>query len=326
MKKVSIIIPIYNVEKYIKRCAISLFKQSYSNIEFVFVDDATPDSSMDILAEVIRMYAEPRVKIIKHENNQGLSAARKTGLDHSTGDLVMFVDSDDYLDIKAVEILVKAQEIKNYDIVESNFCFIDNKGNKKKALRIHENSKIDYLCDLIKLKTYVSLWAKLYKRDLIEHINVLFVPGKDTCEDYFATVRLIANSKDIKYVDESLYFYDISNLNSYSNTCSSQKILDLEFAIKKNEQYLKDLNLYNSDIAKAFLYAKLFAKSAYYINLNSEGRILARKVFPELLLHINEFSIYNRLQIRCIMFGNLSLYIFLVKLHSLKMKIWNLKK
>ena len=108
-KKVSILVPVYGVEKYIKRCARSLFEQTYDNIEYIFVDDCTQDRSIDILEEVLKEYPNRKnqVKILHHAKNRGLSASRNTALDASTGDYLMHVDADDYLHVDAIALLIK---------------------------------------------------------------------------------------------------------------------------------------------------------------------------------------------------------------------------
>ena len=100
MSKISILVPIYGVEHYIERCARSLFEQTYPDIEYVFVDDCSSDQSIAVLEKVMEDYPlrKPHVKIIHHERNKGLSAARNTALEASAGDYVMHVDSDDYIE------------------------------------------------------------------------------------------------------------------------------------------------------------------------------------------------------------------------------------
>lgn len=97
--KVSILVPVYGVEKYIGQCARSLFEQDYQHIEYVFVNDCTRDRSIEILLETLKSYPRraSQVKIVDHEVNRGLAAARNTALDHATGEYVLPVDSDDYL-------------------------------------------------------------------------------------------------------------------------------------------------------------------------------------------------------------------------------------
>ena len=107
--KVSILVPIYGVEKYIERCVRSLLEQSFTDIEYIFVNDCTKDSSMVILNKLIKEYEEKKgsIKIINHEKNGGLAASRITALKNATGEFITFVDSDDYLPIHAIGILIR---------------------------------------------------------------------------------------------------------------------------------------------------------------------------------------------------------------------------
>ena len=98
--KVSILVPFYKVEKYVGRCVDSLFSQTYKNIEYIFVNDCTPDKSMDVINEHIKKYGvAEKCKMIIHENNQGISASRNDCLDNMTGEYFLFVDSDEYIDV-----------------------------------------------------------------------------------------------------------------------------------------------------------------------------------------------------------------------------------
>ena len=118
--KVSILVPVYGVEKYIGQCAETLFGQTYDDIEYVFVDDCTPDNSIQVLRQVLSAYPQrtKQVSIIRHDHNRGLGAARKTAFEASSGEFVMNVDSDDYLAPDAVEKLVARQQQTGADLVE----------------------------------------------------------------------------------------------------------------------------------------------------------------------------------------------------------------
>ena len=120
---VSICVPIYGVEKYIERCAISLFEQTYKNIEYIFVNDCTQDNSIDVLKSIIEKYPVRKncVRIINHERNKGLGAARNTAITNATGMFIMHVDSDDYVEKDIVERLVKKQNENNSDIVTCGY-------------------------------------------------------------------------------------------------------------------------------------------------------------------------------------------------------------
>ena len=119
--KVSIGIPVYNAEKYIERCVISILEQDYASIEVIFVDDASKDRSVDIIKQTLESFISRKesVRIIHHKTNQGVSVARNTFLDNQTGDFVMFVDADDYLMPGAISKLVVKQQEDNSDLAIS---------------------------------------------------------------------------------------------------------------------------------------------------------------------------------------------------------------
>ena len=126
-------VPVYGVEKYIERCARSLFEQTYENLEYIFVDDCSPDKSMEILMRVMEDYPnrKEQVRIIHHEHNRGLAAARNTALDAATSSFITHVDSDDYLSLEAIQLLVEKQVETGADIVSGNYFVIESNGTKK---------------------------------------------------------------------------------------------------------------------------------------------------------------------------------------------------
>ena len=126
--KVSILVPIYGTEKYIEKCARSLFEQTYDNIEYIFVNDCTKDASVEILKKTIEDYPQRKsqVTIISHNTNRGLAASRLTAFEHSTGAYLWCVDSDDYADVQAVSIIVPYME-RGYDFI--SFNYYTNNGN-----------------------------------------------------------------------------------------------------------------------------------------------------------------------------------------------------
>ena len=124
-QKVSIIVPVYNVEKYLKRCVDSLIEQSYKNLEIILVDDGSKDNSFSICKEYESK--DSRVRIF-HKENEGLGLTRNYGIEKSTGEYITFVDSDDYLTLDAVETMVEKAAVTNADVVVANMFYKD-KGN-----------------------------------------------------------------------------------------------------------------------------------------------------------------------------------------------------
>ena len=168
MKDISIIIPIYNVEKYVAECLNSVINQTYdhSKIECILVDDCTPDKSMNIANELIANYNGDMTFIIKkHDHNQGLSAARNTGIDIATGTYIYFIDSDDYIYPNSIAALMSASDNKNTDIVIGNHyreSYKRTEINKSKSCYL-KNLNVLYWGKTMKIQA----WNTLMKRNII---------------------------------------------------------------------------------------------------------------------------------------------------------------
>ena len=184
--KVSILVPFYNVEKYVGRCVESLFTQTYKNIEYIFVNDCTPDRSMEVINDNIQKYGvQDKCKMIVHEKNQGISASRNDCLDNMTGDYFLFIDSDDYIDKDMVELLVEAALKENADISGCGYIeeYADHSVNHpQKYTNDH-----DEMMRAITLLTIKGVMWKLLVRSTIvtEHRDeVRFIPDRNMVDDY----------------------------------------------------------------------------------------------------------------------------------------------
>ncbi len=222
--KISLLVPIYGVEKYIERCAVSLFEQTYPDIEYVFVNDCTKDNSISILKDVIVRYPDRKsqIRIIEHDLNKGLGAARNTAVAAATGEFLMHVDSDDYIDLDCVEKCVKKQEATEADIVcvnaykqLANYTILMTNGT-------FASSK-EHCLTLLKRKTQVNVWGKLIRTDLYKRNQIFVEEGVNMGEDYQVTGKLMYYANKTAVVDEFLYHYDCSNEGSYSNMFSKEK-------------------------------------------------------------------------------------------------------
>lgn len=216
--KVSILVPVYNVEVYIQRCAESLFKQSYSDCEFVFVNDCTPDNSIEVLKKCMKSYkfAHERVKIIEHESNRGLAASRLTGLKNASGDCVMFVDSDDYLELDAIETMVKNMEEEKCDIVSAGITHIFKNGRRFVDFPAQCDDIRECLKMMLERKVIMNAVARLYKRDLFLKLENPFIEGINFGEDYLMTSRIFYFSTKITYINKPVYNYIHTNSESYT--------------------------------------------------------------------------------------------------------------
>jgi glycosyltransferase involved in cell wall biosynthesis len=261
--KVSVLVPIYGVEKYIGQCAKTLFAQTYNNIEYVFVDDCTPDNSIEVLQQVLVQYPQRKnqVRIIRHEHNRGLGAARKTAFEAATGDFVVNVDSDDYLALDGLEKLVKNQQQTGADIVSSAYCshYEDGQIVRRSEPNISRAASLKLM--LIQNTLLPHIWARLIRRTLyIEH-GISSLEGINMAEDMALTPRLIHAARSISYIDDVTYYYrDDSLASTFTNHLSEKHV---ESYLKANQvlwQYFR-----NNDESREFLTAfQIGMLNAYY--------------------------------------------------------------
>ena len=223
--RVSILIPVYGVEAYIERCAVSLFEQTYREIEFVFVDDCTPDRSMDVLRETMDRYPgrAGEVRIIRHETNLGLAAARKTGIDAATGEYIMFVDSDDWLEPDAVEKLLAAAEKSGADMVACGFVQ-HFPGHDIRLFRSGAEDPTEYFYSVLGHDAWCTLWAVLYRSRLLKDDSHVRLPGVSFAEDYLLLPQILRHVSRIVRLDEPLYHYDCRNSGGCSRKIEGRMI------------------------------------------------------------------------------------------------------
>lgn len=236
---VSICVPVYGVEKYIERCAVSLFEQTYENIEYIFVNDCTKDNSIKMLHEVIKHYPrrQSNIHIINHEHNRGLAAARNTAVAAAHGLFLMHVDSDDWLEKNAVEKCVALQQENDADIVSFG-CWREYRDKTIVQCPPKFYSSKDMCLSLIKKRwgkqiVNVGIWGRLVRRTLYTDNNIEVEEGVNMAEDYQVITKLAYYANNISVLDEPLLHYNLQNSNSYVNsiTLESAKQSDRSFQI-----------------------------------------------------------------------------------------------
>ncbi len=214
---VTILVPVYGVEKFIAECAESLFSQSYEDIEYVFCDDCSPDRSIDILYDVLQKYPnrKPFVRIVRQERNGGLGAARMRLVKEVSSPFFCIVDSDDVLPVRAVEMLVRRMAETNKDIVDGAYAdYVDGRMLTKHCAFHGSESRYlrRILCQNIEPN---RVWGRLYKREMLEKLPDMFFAGIDYSEDFCATSRLAALATRT-WTDEVVYLYRRDNVASYT--------------------------------------------------------------------------------------------------------------
>jgi glycosyltransferase involved in cell wall biosynthesis len=241
--RISLIVPIYGVEKYIAKFAESALDQTYQDLQFIFVNDGTKDRSMEILRDLIaNRYAhlQSRIVIIDKENG-GLPSARKAGLDVAEGEYVLFADSDDWMETDAVEkVMAKADET-HADIIY--FDLIKEYGNRTSYKREREYTgatKDDFIVNMFNYKSFGYTVTKCFKRRLYTE-NVIYFPKLGMHEDIYLMSQIIFHAKSLVHIPEALYHYRKDNPDSFCaqdrlkrHVSSTTNLLDLYEHYREN--------------------------------------------------------------------------------------------
>ncbi len=273
-KLVSVIIPVYNVESYLSKCIQSVLNQTYQNIEIILIDDKCTDASSKICDEFAK---NDKVQVIHQQKNLGVSYARNTGINASSGEFILFVDADDYINPNMIECLINKQKESNSDMVYCRYNIVNqNKVFQLKELALEDfcsTNNIDYLFNhapknkvknnIIFVKDYIPsyCWRYLIKKDFLN--NTCFNNKLYTLEDFVFLCNLLAKKPNIALVDDYLYNYTIRN-NSVSRVFKAEEVTNSLNIIKA----LESINLEKKYIEglKFFLYSSL--KCSSLINNN----------------------------------------------------------
>lgn len=302
MPKVSIIMPIYNVEQYLEQCLDSCINQTLEDIEIICVNDGSPDNSMQILENYSKK--DLRIKIINQEN-QGISETRNNGFKFASGDYILFLDSDDWLKENACEVAYNQAIKNNNDFVYFSHLVYSESTGKYKEINITkfaEKLKDEKQINLKKVKNvnYIYnayVWNKLYKRQWLINSNITFINGKGE-EDLPYTISVYLNSSSMSYIIEPLYIYR-ERTNSLTWT------VNIENLVKSRNipiQYIFDTK--NSEnILKVYLTYYFFNLCLWYVKLPLDKKQQVH--FKDLIL-----TSFNKLRDKDY---RANLYIFLLK-------------
>lgn len=248
MIKLSIIVPVYNVENYIVECLESLMSQTLDSIEILVVDDGSKDSSIDKIKSII----DDRVRIIVQEN-KGLSGARNTGLREAKGEYVTFVDSDDYIGINtAFEEMYNLAKKDDSDLVAGNCIKFYENGKKEKLERNMQffynspmNSEEFFLNSLLSDRIYAPVWLNIYRREFLKENDLFFMEGV-LHEDEEFTPRVLIRANKVSIYDKEFYMYrqrEGSIMNSGKNKKHGIDILKICGSLNSQIDIIKNNNL-----------------------------------------------------------------------------------
>lgn len=260
MEKISIIIPIFNVEKYIECCVRSLFNQSYNNIEYIFINDCSPDNSVEIVKNVLKDYPlrKSQVKILHNVKNQGQIQTRKKGIMSATGDYVIHCDPDDWVETDWLYNLHEEAIESNADLVWCDFTKYYEDGITKYFSNTANTTKEDALLKLITGPRWGSLCINLVKREIAQSTEIIW-PSWNYCEDLALIFQYTAIAKKVSYINKSLYWYRNNKLSICNVKEDSKVFANINGAINAIQiemECSRNLGLYNK--FKPYLITEIF--------------------------------------------------------------------
>lgn len=277
MIKVSVIIPVYNTEKYLGKCLDSVCAQTLKEIETICVNDASTDNSLSILKEYASQ--DERIKLIDLEENKGVAAARNAGMNVTKGEYIGFVDSDDWIDSTFFEKLYLQSDNGNVDIVKGADLHVLKNGNQE----IWQQN------DLIK-QNKMNFWAQfttaIYKNSLVKNQDIKFDESLLVCEDINFLMEIVYQAKNIAFADDAIYFYAKREASLDTAKYSIAKIKSFIDYIYRILNFIENRELQLSE--KQILLTRLIAQT----EMTRKYRVEEKSKISELT------SLYNKLVVK----------------------------
>ena len=264
MPAISIIVPVYKAEKYIQRCIDSLLSQTFKDFEILLIDDGSPDKSGEICDGYARV--DSRVKVF-HQENGGVSSARNYGLNKSTGEWIMFVDADDWLNEEALQLCMK--NVSNAEFIRFGMNFVYSQSHAVVDKSLNEIWTYDeYLKKVISRETILGVWGGIYKRYLFEKNNIRFNSAYTLGEDWLVLYFLLQNTSKIMLIDQPLYNYNMMNCESAVHNLTKDKAIQLvevasiicQDCIQRVESISREISECKCDVCKTCIAGLLLKK------------------------------------------------------------------
>lgn len=284
---VSVIIPVYNVGKFIERCVRSLMEQTMDNVEYIFVDDASPDNSIQILQKVIADYPKRRdnVRILTHAENKGLPAARNTGLAVATGEYIFHCDSDDFVEPDMLEQLYGKAIKCDADIVWCDW-YLTFENSERYMKQPAYDTPLEALKAMLSGVMKYNVWNKLVRRSIYVENKIEFPAGYGMGED-MTIMLLFAYAERISYLPNAFYHYVKLNTNAFSQIYSKRHLQELQHNVATITDKLE--TLFGNTLEQEISFLKLEAKFPFLFSNDRKKRKLWQEWYPE----ANRFILQN---------------------------------
>lgn len=288
--KVSVIVLVYKVEKYIERCVRSLFSQTMQDIEYIFVNDCTPDNSIQVLQSVIDKYPyrKPYVKIISHKKNKGAGMARNTGLAATTAPYVIFCDGDDWVEANMYESMYDKACKEDADIVMCDY-YEETQGKRIYCSQNPFQYKGDIIEQMLVGKLHSSVCGALVRKSLYDDNHIQFPLGISMWEDLCTSVKLHYFAHRIAYVKDAFYHYVQYN-SSLVHVISRDSVDDKINVCENIKRFLVDENMIDKYLFTLY-HRMLVAKLDFVLENSLRNYLSWRNIFPESNYYIYKANI-----------------------------------
>lgn len=277
MVKVSVIVPCYNVEDWVERCLNSLVNQTLKDIEIICIDDKSTDDTLKIVKQFAK--SDSRIKIIPHEQNMGVSAARNDGLKIAKGEYIGFVDPDDYVATDFYEKLYDKATETGANVISGTAVIIDVSTGSIATLRVKKNDKRIFL--------FSAFWACIYKKSFLQEFKLSFLNNLSFGEDSVFLANVCLNTQNIVFVEDAFYNYFYRRQGSLdSKNLSDSKAESLCNMCNVMEHLVDNSDLSDED-KSSFIYTYILSNVEYNLEKEVDTELYRRKMF-NILVRINK--------------------------------------
>lgn len=270
---ISIVIPVYESRRYVEKCVRSVFNQTYQDLEIIIVDDCGKDGSIDIIKRVLIEYPDiaQKVRFITHEFNQGCAASRRDGMKAATGEYILQVDSDDFVETTMVEKLVARAQEDDADMVVCNFYYqYPNRRTLTRIMRPGDN--MEFVSQVFQGNIHAGVWNKMMRRSILQEHEIYPVAGINMGDDMTILVKALFYMKKISFVDDALYFYNCYNDGRLSNSIYPM-VNDIKL-IKCFSQFFEENKIADAEVLRSFQLLKIgrLGRNLLYNDLHDVNR------------------------------------------------------
>jgi len=315
--KVSVIVPVYNTQKYIERCARSLFSQTLREIEYIFVDDGSQDDSISLLQKIADEYpARKKDILILHKTNGGLASARSLGMQHANGDYIIHCDSDDWVDENYYEKLYLEAISSNADLVIGSIVHVYSKRRDRWQYYISNSGK-DVLKGWYRYSVAMYNVNKLVKKKLIFDNNIVFFEGINMWEDNGFMFRVMYYAKRISSIQDSAYYYDRTNNSALTKHYGRNEIDQMIECARRLDDFFKGQPDY-SDFTRTINALKYMARLNLVVD-RFDWLAEFKALFPESdeaknYIKLSSFSKKGKIRFLCVKYKLAWLFVLTFKI------------